>query len=186
MIIQVLVCLLIYIISLQFVYHKGKTFYKDQGHVRLYDISHQYLPNFFHLKPMKDFWLLLLLIPFLNFSGDKFGLIREIIGYVIVLTIIRAGATALTIAPMTDSRCDSENRINWAGSCYDLALSGHTAFGLIVSLVFLETGLINYTFLILFNVINILLILSTRSHYAIDCLTAVVVTLLVFQNGIKV
>lgn len=185
MILKIAICALIYLVSLRYVYNTGKNFYKNKEDQRIYDVAHKHLPNYFHYKFLKDVWLLILLWPCFTADNPK-EIMREIFGFALVLVVLRSFTTAVTILPKTDSRCDSENRINWMGSCYDCIFSNHTAIGFIITLILLKNEVFTLQSLFLFNFINIFLILSTRSHYTVDVIFAIIVTLFVYQNDLKV
>lgn len=183
--VKTVLCALIYLVSLKYVYNTGKNFYKNKEDQRIYDVSHKHLPNYFHYKFLKDLWILLLLFPIFLSDHPKL-ILREIFGFAVVLVVLRSVTTAVTILPKTDSRCDSENRINWMGSCYDCIFSNHTAIGFVVTLILLHNDVLTLPALFFYNFINILLILSTRSHYTVDVIFALIITLFVYQNDLKV
>ena len=185
-IVAIILCITVYIVSLIAVTNTGRNFYAKQESPKIHDSLHNILPDMYHLKLYKDLYILLLVIPLMLYSGDKFEIIKEILGFFIPITMLRSIRTYSTILPKTDERCNSDGHINLFGQCHDHFFSNHTAFVLLVTLIYADHGLIDMTQLGIFNFINMFLIIATKSHYTVDVIFAIFVVVSMYQNNIRV
>jgi hypothetical protein len=146
---------------------------------KVYDIGHKFLPNLYEYNNIHHIITIIFLLPILF----NFNMLKEFLGYWIVIFIIRAVTTMVTILPKY-KECKSENEI--FGGCYDKIFSGHFASVFLATLLYLKYSWINLPTLILFNFINSIGILLSRSHYTIDLIVALFITLFVYQNNLRV
>lgn len=180
--IYILLCIVI-VISGQYLslYEGKKYYYRKRSHV--YDVFHRILPEYNTLlaNTLKDFFIMIFFV-FIIFK-DKTLLVPILETFLIVL-VIRAIAINITILPKHKKCKDPDNyiEINTIGHCYDKVVSGHFAIGFIVSLYALDKRIINIESCVLFNIINALMILLTRSHYSVDILFAFIIVLYVKQT----
>lgn len=155
---------------------------------KVYDISHRFLPDYSDNKNiilLKDvFTLVSSLSPFLIIrNGSAF---KDYLSYYIVIILIRCVFINSTILPKT-KHCHVKSYIDMSNSCYDKIFSGHFTTLFLATLIFYKYSIItNVYVLIIMNVVNALLILMTRSHYTVDIMVALITTLLVFTNEIKI
>jgi len=152
---------------------------------KVYDILHKYLPdlsdnNF--LGPLKDIYVLVLsLAPFLFFKESGFNTLKEYLILYCFIILTRSIFINLTILPK-NKNC--ENNGDLIHGCYDKIFSGHFATLFLATLIFYKHGLITNTFWLSFvNIVNVLLIILTRSHYTSDIAVSFIVTLLFFTNS---
>lgn len=187
LIVLILVVACIFYITNKTCQISGKSFYTERinnGKIKpkVYDIAHRYLPNYantnldFYIKDL--FVLFGTLLPFI-FHG-KLEPFKVYLGMYIVIILLRCITINATILPKTktDTMIDK-------GS-YDKIFSGHFATLFLATLVFYQFKIItNVPLLVLANIINATIILSTRSHYTVDILVSIMATLLVFTNKIS-
>ena len=103
-----------------------------------------------------------------------------------MILIIRSILISVTILP-GHSKCENSNySISYLGGCYDKILSGHTSLVFLASLLLNKYKLLSLHSLILINLLNSILLLSTRAHYTIDILLGYLVTGIIFQNNINI
>lgn len=164
---------------------EGKKFYEDRElrkktSVKIYDISHKYLPDFRDIPYYSFLENSIIFLPLMLKNKDKILFAR----YIITIMIIRALFTVSTILPK-HKKCNDDININTFifGHCYDKMFSGHFAFVFLFSLI-VYNGDYNASpiMLTLLNTVNAFIILTNRSHYSIDILTSLFVTSYVFQN----
>ena len=182
---SIIVLLIVYYCT-KYTHTQGLNFYNTCKKQKVYDVSFKYLPNYFKYKKYKDIFFIALLIPFLvNTStiSNKVEIIKKVLGLFLTILLIRSLTIMTTILPKTTSRCNPKFKIT--GHCYDLIFSGHFSLGLIISLIFIENGIISPMYFVLFNILHAVSILITRSHYTIDILMGGIVTSFVYQNNLS-
>lgn len=196
-IVIILVFVLTFLISNKLCQQTANIYYLDRIEKnkitpKIYDLGHRYLPNYskHYLNfVIKDLYVLLLsFVPFL-FTGN-YEAFKDYLSFYIVIILIRSITINLTILPK-DKDCkyedNSMNPFNILNSCYDKIFSGHFATLFLATLIFYKYNIINsIPILIIINIINSFLILTTRSHYTIDIIVSLITVLLVYTNNIKV
>jgi hypothetical protein len=68
------------------------------------------------------------------------------------------------------------------GTCYDKILSGHFAFGLLLTLMMFKYNFVKpdrYYYFIILNIVHAIILAVTRSHYTLDIVLALFVTLII-------
>lgn len=166
------------------VYYTAKDHYSKTN--TIYDSVHQILPDFSKNS-------LLLFIKDALFSmifAFGMGVFTEFIDFFIPIMIVRHLFIYSTILPATKddpSRSRSENKLAFytKGHEYDKIFSGHFATSILLSIVLYTKG-IHIVPLVIYNLINAFIILSTRSHYTIDLIVAIPVVVMFYQNNIRV
>ena len=179
--IGIVLIVIIYLIFSHFVNNYinniGKDYYPDES--RLYDIS-QYLPNYAKYEIIGNFYIgfvsLLLLF--------KPNIIFDFVSFIIPIFFIRNILTMITILPKS-SDCNHHSCAFINGGCYDKIFSGHTAYIFILTLLLNKNKIINFSTLILINIINVFIILTTRTHYTIDVLVSFLVCYVMYKNNIR-
>ena len=146
---------------------------------KVYDISHKYLPNLIKYEYVSNlytifFVLIVLFIP---------KLFEPFVEYIIPIMLVRLIIMHMTVLPKNSNCIVHISSI--FGGCYDKIFSGHFAVVFLITLLLLEYDYISLLSLILINVLSALLILATRSHYTIDIIVSLIITLLFYQNKIK-
>jgi hypothetical protein len=148
---------------------------------KVYDISHLYLPNLYKYYDIHNLITVIFMIPLLF----NFNMLQEYLSYWIVIFIFRSITTRVTILPKY-KECKVNNDMQIDGGCYDKIFSGHFASVFLATLLYLKYNWINLPVLILINFINSISILTTRSHYTIDLIVALIFTLFVYQNNLRI
>ena len=163
----------------------GKQFYESQtNNGKIFDILHEITPDLHDYRAYNDIILGLTIV---SFFFVPFTLIQEFLGKFILIMFVRALTIVSTILPKHE-KC--EPKLDWIqmvkGQCYDKVFSGHTAFVLLATLIFLREGIIGLPMFFLVNLLNMTSIILTRSHYTIDIILAVVITYLVYDGDYHV
>lgn len=154
---------------------------------KVFDIMHKHLPYFKHTEWINNITIVLSLIP-LIYTNDK-NMYFDFATLLIIVNIIRDITINLTILPK-NKECNPKDigliYSTIAGACYDKIFSGHFAFVLLLSLLYNSYSIItNVPVLIIWNIINAILILMTRSHYTIDIVVSFLVCTMVFNEYMK-
>jgi len=158
----------------------GSNYYKNKEPIELFDIFHSILPDLHSYHYIIDFIGLALIISLFFVSNNS--LTTEFLAKFTIIMFIRAFTTIATILPK-DKVCDEtiSTRSLLLGGCYDKIFSGHTSFTLLLTLLYYREHIINLPLLIGINATNILAILATRSHYTVDVLLAIFVTITIYS-----
>ena len=167
----------------------GDTFYNNKDNPEVYDVLHKMLPNYDQKDWLTDYMALIAFIPLILNINQEF--ILEFIGFIIVVYLIRDVIINLTILPKhMNCSIRKEKMTNYEyfiGGCYDKIFSGHFSLTMMLTLMYYTYGYVtNIPLLVGWNLINGLIIISTRSHYTIDVVMALFVCLTVFTNDIKI
>lgn len=174
-----------------FVVHKqGSDFYKNRSNdkkttPKVYDIFHKYLPNMSSNNVLSFVANMVLLLPFVFGSSVA----KEHMSYFALILLARSLFNISTILPK-NKLCSDDSYTFYNvvfGHCYDKIFSGHFASGVLLSLILFRNGILtNAPFLLVgLNVINALCILLLRWHYTVDILVALFVTIVFYQNNIR-
>jgi len=108
-----------------------------------------------------------------------------LIAFIIPIYFIRSILTLITVLPKS-SNCDYNLDMAFInGGCYDKIFSGHTALIFILTLVLQKYKIIDFATLIILNIINVSIILLTRTHYTIDVIVSFLVCDLMYKNNIR-
>ena len=153
-------------------------YYKNRTHKypKIYDIGHKYLPNLTKYEYISHLYVLFFSIFFLLPN-----IFKEFVGFIIPIFLIRLITIHLTILPKNEE-CNIDNEFKVFGGCYDKIFSGHFSVVFLITLLLQKHKYISLLWAFILNIINILLILTTRSHYIIDIVVAFFVTLFIYQN----
>ena len=154
----------------------GKGHYHDKA--RLYDVCHNYLPNY----EKYEFFVLsgILLKP-----SHMLVILFELISFLIPIYFVRSIFIILTVLPKS-STCTYSNTAFINGGCYDKIFSGHTAFLFILTLLLNKYNIISLPTLILLNFINVAIILLTRTHYTVDIIISFLICYLMYTNNVRI
>lgn len=180
--------LLVFIFASNYITHLlGKWHYEhNEPDGKIFDILHHITPDLQVYAKYNDTILVLTILSFL-FVPKSVSILKEFLAKFILIMFVRALTTMSTILPK-QSECRSE--MGWInmfkGQCYDKVFSGHTAFVLLATLIYLRENIISVPVFFLVNLLNITSIILTRSHYTIDVILAIVITYLVYDGDYTV
>ena len=152
-------------------YYAGRL---NKTNPKVYDIGHKYLPN---IEPYM--YLINLNILFIVYWLFHVPFILDYFILLFIIYCIRSVTIQLTVLPKMKN---CKHNFNLNGFCYDKIFSGHVAFLFLFTLFLLQYKFISFISLFIINVLYGLLIIATRSHYTIDVVVSLLVSLFVFQN----
>jgi len=158
----------------------GSNYYKNNKQNKIHDILQENIPDLHDYHFIIDILGLLVLIPAFFYFNESLSV--EFLTKFLIIMFIRAFTILATVLPKYEN-CDETFgfRSFFLGGCYDKIFSGHTSFVLLLTLFYFREHLINLPTLFAINIVNILGIISTRSHYTIDVLLAIFVTTTIFN-----
>jgi hypothetical protein len=181
-----LLIILLLVYSYFLIFHLDKTvddFYKNHKHPEIYDLGFKYIPEIRLSVSHFNVLFLLFLIPLIVYGNKE--IYKELIGYMIIIFLIRSVIIQLTVLPK-HKRCETNTAVKQIGGCYDKIFSGHYAIVVIISLLYYKYNILSLPVLLGVNVFAAFLIIAMRWHYTIDVLVALFVTLLVYQNRLRI
>uniref|UniRef100_A0A6C0IF96 Sphingomyelin synthase-like domain-containing protein n=1 Tax=viral metagenome TaxID=1070528 RepID=A0A6C0IF96_9ZZZZ len=159
----------------------GMDFYKDQPtNYKIHDLLHSVLPDLHDYHISIDIIGFIAVIPAIMYFNQELTI--EFLTKFLIIMLIRAFTIVSTVLPKYE-RCDTkfDYRNFILGGCYDKIFSGHTSFILLLTLLYYREHIINLPTLFVMNIINMLAIIATRSHYTVDVLIAIFVTTTIFN-----
>lgn len=150
---------------------------------KVYDIAHKYLPDWSVHKIYNDLYTIAFLLPLLT----NFTILKEYLGFWIPIFLLRSIFAQVTILPK-NKNCTVPDTfsIYIKRNCYDKVYSGHFSSFLLAILLYLKYKWVSVPIGITLVSLNAFMILVTRSHYTIDILVALVVTLLVYITNTSI
>lgn len=159
--------------------HYYESYYSKQPfHVELYDLGHLCLPNLEKYEYLINYVTLgSLFLLCIFFSSYLF----EFIKLYTIIFLLRLLFTNCTVLPKM-KHCKVSDIMSVNGYCYDKIFSGHASFVCLFTLFLLQSKYISLGTMIILNLLNGLLIVSTKAHYTIDVLIAFMVTIIIFEN----
>jgi hypothetical protein len=161
----------------------GMRFYEHQNsNGKVFDLLHSVTPDLSDYKLYNDIIVSLTGLSFFLVPNGG-TLFKEFGAKFILILVIRALTTVSTILPKHE-KCESTPKWSrlFRGQCYDKVFSGHTSFVLLATLIYVREGILNWPMFLAINFANITGILLTRSHYTIDIVLAILITLLVYDG----
>jgi hypothetical protein len=184
-------------------YFNGYNFYQERVnnkkiYPKVFDIGHKFLPNYYgnlYLETILNSFVTL--GPFITEFILGYKILDDYIYYLAIILIIRMVMINITILP-PNKQCYNKNENGedvhkfgikemFNGHCYDKIFSGHfSSVFLFVLILYSKNIFTNIPILTLYTIFNATLILLIRSHYTIDIVVAIVVTLLVYLNVPKI
>ena len=161
----------------------GMAFYDNtKNNGKVFDLLHSITPDMSDWKPYNDVIVSLVALSFFIIPNGM-TIFKEFATKFILIMVIRALTTISTILPKHE-KCDATPR--WSrfikGQCYDKVFSGHTSFVLLATLIFLREGILGWPAFLAINLANITGIILSRSHYTVDIVLAILITLLVYDG----
>ena len=160
----------------------GKNFYENNNNNnnKIYDISHQNLPNLSNNNLLKVLMNLYILYLFILICSNN--LIYEFLTIHSIFLILRGISINITILPK-DKNCNNDIDLFTKildGHCYDKIFSGHFGITFIMNMLSFKKNIISLNYFILSSVVIALIILLIRSHYSIDIFVSFIVCYLIF------
>lgn len=197
---------IVHLKAMEFVYKTGTAFYtlpnkkcKDVDEV--WDILHMNFKNYSEYNYTKNWYMLLFILPLVhklvlsNISNEFF---KEFVLKFLIIIFLRSLTIIATILPKNTAVevvPDEYGNLSLfdktiGGGCYDKMFSGHFAFGLLLTLLMfkhniVETNTMNIVFFSILNIIHLFILGVTRSHYTMDMIVSLYVTLFVYNLDIK-
>jgi hypothetical protein len=160
----------------------GKDHYNDE--IRIYDLCHTHLPNYEKYEFIGNIYIVIVLL-FVFKSSKTISIIFDLISFIIPIYFIRSILTLINVLPKS-SECNYNPFLAFInGGCYDKIFSGHSAFLFILTLLLNKYKIINFATLIILNIVNVSIILLTRTHYTIDIIVSFLVSYLMYSNNIR-
>ena len=166
-----------------FMHNIGSGHYHNDS--RLYDICHKILPNYEKYELIGNIYIILVFLITLLKPSYTVMILFEFVAFIIPILFIRSIFSLFTVLPKS-SKCVYNPYIAVVNcGCYDKIFSGHFSTVYVLSLLLNKYNIITMPIVVLLNVINVLIILSTRIHYTIDILVSFCITYLMYTNNIR-
>ena len=160
----------------------GKDHYDDE--IRIYDLCHTHLPNYEKYEFIGNIYIVIVLL-FVFKSSKSISIIFDLIAFIIPIYFVRSILTLINVLPKS-SECNYNPSLAFInGGCYDKIFSGHAAFVFILTLLLKKYRIINFATLIILNIVNVSIILFTRTHYTIDVIVSFLVSYIMYTNNIR-
>ena len=166
----ILTCIM-YLLANGFTYHIGTGL---ECGAPLKDVLHDILPDLSRWVYARDAILIFFMIPIL-FIKNKISFILEFWDRFMLIVAFKAICIFFTFLPPSNPDCAQKKYLN---HCFHNAVSGHTAFALLLAIMYTRYGLCNHSIYIL-TALYCIFILMTRAHYTKDILEAVIMVTLI-------
>jgi hypothetical protein len=182
LILLLIIVALLYYKTLKYVNHTDDT---------IYDVLHNKLPFIEHQELIDGFPIIITIyLIYVLYKTKKFYLIKDYTSILFMLFSIRLLLNNVTLIPVIKSKKQDKeymkkrcsNKLNITGGCNDYIFSGHmTVTMLSVLFIMLAKQKVDVS-LILYSMMSALMIICTHSHYTVDVILAIVITLLTFSS----
>jgi hypothetical protein len=183
----IIVCIIVYLVYSHFInkitQNIGTNHYNDED--RVYDICHKYLPNYEKYEIIGNIYIIF--VCFFTFikPSKTISIFFELAAFIIPIYLIRSILTLITVLPKS-SQCEYNPKYAFInGACYDKIFSGHTAIIFILTLLLNKYNIINFLTVMVLNIVNVSIILLTRTHYTIDIIVSFLVSYIMYTNNIR-
>jgi hypothetical protein len=204
-VIMMIIVLIIHVNAMGFVYNTGSTFYNSKCKTNeindVWDILHSNFNDYSEYNYTKNWYVVVFFLPLL-YSYDEVSMefINEFIIKFLIIVLLRSFTIVTTILPknsiMEEILPDENGNLSLyektiGGGCYDKMFSGHFAFGLLLTLLMfkyniLDTNSLNNIVFTIVNIIHLFILSVTRSHYTMDMIVSLYVTILVYNLKISI
>jgi hypothetical protein len=161
-----------YLLANGFTYHLGTNL---ECGAPLKDVLHDMLPDLSRWVYARDALLIFFMIPVL-FIKNKLSFILEFWDRFMLIVAFKAICIFFTFLPPSNPDCAQKKYLN---HCFHNAVSGHTAFALLLAIMYTRFYPSLYIYLYIIVGLYCIFILMTRAHYTKDILEAVIMTTLV-------
>ncbi len=178
--------IIIYILSYckKYIYNSSLKYYDLYEEKPLHDALHNMIPyhkySVYFSEAIMVFFVLLLF--YLFWKNRNIYVFYHFIILFAFIQIVRALLFSLTLLPDSSNNCTFSL---FVGSCNDLLFSGHISVALLILLFVYKYKLFNSkavkNLLILLFILMNLFILSSRNHYSIDNVTALIITYMIYH-----
>lgn len=182
----IITAIVLHFLCTSFVWQRGTLYYANNKSTDIYDIIHNNTPDYSRFNYTKNWYLILFIIPFvLNINLITSSIVIEFVIKFCIILIFRSIFMVTTILPKQNG-CDVKSLglfdMTIGGTCYDKIISGHFSFGLLLTLMMFKYNFVkpkHYFYFIILNVIHAIILTVTRSHYTLDVILALFVTLII-------
>lgn len=198
----VTIIILTHLKAMEFVYRTGTAFYGGNEKCKkddVWDILHANFKNYSKYNYTKNFYMIVFFIPLIyNIFKVSDKLVKEFLLKFLIIIFLRSITIMSTILPKNTSvevKPDKYGNLSLfdktiGGGCYDKMFSGHFAFGLLLTLLMfkyniVENNILNILLFILLNAVHLFILGVTRSHYTMDMIVSLYVTLFVYNLDIN-
>jgi hypothetical protein len=171
--ITIMTCI-VYLLANSFTYKIGTE--QQCNAAALHDVLHALLPNWSQYIFVRDFLLILFLIPLL-WSNRRWALILEFWGLFLYVVLIKAVCIFFTYIPSSFPKCGSTD-YQYLNHCHHIQVSAHAAFCMLLAILYTKHGLCsNLVYLVV--AAYCIFILLTRAHYTCNVLEGVILAALI-------
>lgn len=164
------------------IYNIAETFYKNYHQKPLYDLLHQIIPYSKYSKYIREGITIFIVISifFFFFLKPNISFFYSLLFTYGILIILRSFLFNLTLLPKSTHEC---NYSTYFSSCNDLLFSGHVSKILILLILankynIIPNHFVNIYYFLFF--IMIYFILSSRGHYTIDIIIAILIVYFIY------
>lgn len=169
--------ILVYCIANAFSIKIGTSEIYEKTNKPLYDITHEFLPNWSKIVYIRDIAMICLFIP-LIIVKPKWSLLKEVYEQFQLVILIKAICIFFTYIPSSNTDCHKKINLQNINHCHHNSTSGHAALCTLLGILYFKCGVpieIVFICVLLYS----LLILLTRAHYTVDVWQGIIVSLLV-------
>lgn len=172
MILITLLTVIVYILAKSFSHKLGSIV----NHPPLYDVSHHILPNLSKYVYIRDYILILTLLPIL-FLKQTWIYIPEFWNCFMIIIFIKAISIFFTYIPSSHPSCQNPHFYD-LNHCRHQSVSGHAALFLLIGFLYIKAGFNKY-FIYISIFLYCIIILTSRAHYALDVIHGILFTYLI-------
>lgn len=169
--ITIMTCI-VYLISNSFTYKIGT---ETQCQEPLHDVLHGMLPDYSRFIFVRDFLLVLFLIPIV-FIEHKWMFVQEFWGLFLYVVFIKAICIFFTYVPSSFPKC-GEKDYKYLNHCHHIQVSAHAAFCTLLAILYVKYNLCNNLIYIIVAMYAIFILL-TRAHYTCNVIEGIIIAYL--------
>lgn len=196
--------LIVHLRAMDFAYKTGLVYYNSEQPKKkdkVWDIIQQNSNDYSVYNYTKNLYLIVFLFPlFVNYNIVlQSGFLKEFISKFLIIVFLRSLTIISTILPKNSSvqvKTDKNGNLSLfnktiGGGGYDKMFSGHFAFGLLISLLLFKYNIVkssnlNIFIFVFLNILHFVILGITRSHYTMDMIVSLYVTLFVYNLNIQI
>jgi hypothetical protein len=167
----------------KFTHEIGNGHYHDND--RLYDMCHNQLPNYEKYEWIGNLYVFFVLLFVLFKPSRSILILFLLLAYMIPIYFVRSIFTLVTVLPKSSTCVHDPYTAFVNGGCYDKIFSGHVAVLFVLTLLLNKYKIISMNTLIMLNIVHVLIVLMTRTHYTIDVIVSFCVSYLMYINQIR-
>ncbi len=170
--ITVLTCIVYYIAN-SFSYKIGTEIVKQEP---LYDVLHEILPNLSDNVHIRDYVLLMMIIPII-FLKNLWPYVPDLWNAFMIVVLIKAICIFFTYIPSCHPSCQNPSLID-LNHCHHSSVSGHSALCMILGILYIKGGF-NKWIVGICVLLYSMLVVASRAHYLCDVIQGVLFAYLV-------